>query len=215
MVLRILLLLVVAGDLTAQVVKQFRVEYRKQPTGAYSAFLVNRYAAAATAYIAQATYKVEGKQQPTAWGGDSFSYPDAGTEVPAGFESESNSLPAGAVPLTSGVIAVIYEDGFSEGDQDVVQMILAGRKRSLADVTQLLPELDKGLDKAALAKLSATLRAADLQEASKLDELITVPGVKHQYFMTAVPAWLMRDQKVEPGTYRRWRARLAVSKPAL
>jgi len=109
----------------------------------------------------------------------------------------------------------LEEDGFSEGDQDVVQMILAGRKRSLADVTQLLPELDKGLDKATLAKLSATLRAADLQEASKLDELITVPGVKHQYFMTAVPAWLMRDQKVEPGTYRRWRARLAVSKPTL
>lgn len=214
MVLRILVLLVVCNALGAQVVKQFHVEYRKQPAGTYTAFLVNRYKAAATAYIAQATYRLAGKQQPTAWGGDSYSYPDGGTEVPAGFESESNALPPGATPLTTGVIAVIYEDGFSEGDEDVVQMLLAGRRRSLGDVSQVLLELEKGVDKPAVLKLAAGLRAADMQEAAKLDDLITVPGVKHQYFMTAVPAWLMRDQAPVMDTYRRWRARLVASKPS-
>ena len=199
-----------AGSLAAQVVKQFHVEYRKQPTGVYTAFLVNRYAAAATAYIAQSTFRIEGKQQPTAWGGDSYSYPDGGTEVPSGFESESNSLPAGAVPLTSGVIAVIYEDGFSEGDENVVQMMLAGRRRSLSDVTSVLAALEKSSEKGELLRVAAQLRAADLREAANLDEFITVPGVKHQYFMTAVPAWMARDQKPEAATYKRWRARLAV-----
>ena len=201
--------------MAAQVVKQFRVEYRRQPNGVYSAFLINKYAAPVTAYIAQATFRLQGKQQPTAWGGDSYSYPDGGTEIPAGFESESNALPAGAEPLTSGMVAVIYADGFSEGDENVVQMLLAGRRRTLGDLNMLLPELAKTAEHGALLKVAATLRAADLQEAAKLDELITVPGVKHQYFMTAVPGWLMRDQKPATATYERWRANVMASKPAL
>ncbi len=215
MVLRLLVCLWISQALAAQVVKQFHVEYRKQPSGVHKAFLVNGYTAAATAYIAQATYRLEGKQQPTAWGGDSYSYSDGGTEVPAGFEAESNALPAGAVPLTSGVVAVIYEDGFSEGDQDVVQMLLAGRRRSLEDLNALLPVLEKGADQPAIIKWSAETRKADLAEAAKLDDLVTVPGVKHQYFMSAVSGWLGRDPKPDADTYRRWRARLAVSKPAL
>ena len=216
MVLRILILLLFGDLLAAQVVKQFHVEYRKQPAGGYTAFLINRYKAAATAYIAQATYRAEGKQQPTAWGGDSYSYPEGGTEVPAGFESESNALPAGAVPLTSGVIAVIYEDGFSEGDENVVQMMLAGRRRSVEDINQLIPKLRQGLDKAAVLTVAAGLRSADIQEAAKLDDLITVPGVKHQYFMTAIPAWLLRERD-QPAValYQRWHDRLLASKPAL
>ncbi len=215
MVLRILLCLLASQALTGQVVKQFHVEYRKQESGAQKAFLVNGYQAAATAYIAQATFRLQGKQQPTAWGGDSYSYPDGGTEVPAGFEAESNGLPTGAVPLTSGVVAVIYEDGFSEGDQDVVQMLLAGRRRSLEDLNALLPVLDKGADQPAIIKWSAETRKGDLAEAAKLDDLVTVPGLKHQYFMTAISGWLGRDPKPDVAVYRRWRARLAASKPTL
>lgn len=215
MVLRILILLLFCLSLSAQVVKQFKVEYRKDAAGNYNAYLINKYKAAATAFILQATYQLEGKQQPTAWGGDSYLYPDGGSEVPAGFESQSTPLPPGATPLTAGVIAVIYNDGFSEGDEDVVQMFLAGRKRSLADVNQVLQDFDKGVSKPMMSKLAANLRAADLQEAAKLDGMITVPGVKHAYFMTAVPAWLLKDQAPSADTYQRWRARLVASKPAL
>jgi len=215
MVLRIVMLLLFGNVLGAQVVRQFHVEYRKGATGVYAAFLVNRYKAAATAYIAQATYRLEGKQQPAAWGGDSYSYPDGGTEIPAGFESESNSLPAGAQPLTSGVIAAVYADGFSEGDENVVQMLLAGRRRTVTDLNQLLPQLEKATDHAALVKIAAAMRAADVAEAAKLDELITVPGVKHQYFMTAVPAWLVRDKDPKVETYRRWLVNVMASKPGL
>lgn len=215
MLLRLALLLACGNLLFAQVARQFRVEYRKQESGIYTAHLINHYTAPVTAYIAQGTYKLEGKQQPTAWGGDSYSYPDGGTEIPAGFEADSNSLPSGAEPLTSGVIAVIYADGFSEGDENVVQMMLAGRHRTMIDLNLLLLELAKPSDRETLIKLAASLRAADLQEAAKLDEMVTVPGVKHQYFMTAVPAWLARDKTPHADTYLQWQKNLMASKPAL
>jgi hypothetical protein len=80
----------------------------------------------------------------------------------------------------------------------------------------LIPKLQQGLDKAAVLVAAAGLRSADMQEAAKLDDLITVPGVKHQYFMTAVPAWLMRERdQPRAALYQRWRDRLLASKPAL
>lgn len=215
MLLRITILLVCAGSLFAQVARQFHVEYRKQANGVYAARLINKYKAPVTAYIVQATYRLEGKQQPAAWGGDSYSYPDGGTEIPPGFEAESNSLPPGAEPLTSGVIAVIYADGFAEGDEAVVQMMLAGRRRTLTDLKQVLGEMDKLRDAAAVAKMAASLKTADLAEAAQLDDMITVPGVKHQYFMTAVPAWLGRDKAPNAVTYSRWLKSVMESKPAL
>ncbi len=212
MVLRLILLLACAAALQGQVARQFKVAYRTGANGLPTAYLKNLYSAPVTAYIAQATFRFEGKQQPTAWGGDSYSYPDGGTEIPAGFEVESNSLPAGAEPLTSGVVAVIYQDGFAEGDDNVVQMMLAGRRRTLVDLAIVLKELTKRPN---VAMLAASLKAADLQEAAKLDELITVPGVKHQYFMTAVPAWLARDKNPVAETYLRWEKNVRASKPAL
>ena len=213
--LRITILLVCGSSLFAQVARQFHVEYRKQASGIYAARLINSYKAPVTAYIAQATYRLEGKQQPAAWGGDSYSYPDGGTEIPPGFEAESNSLPPGAEPLTSGVIAVIYADGFAEGDEAVVQMMLAGRRRTLIDLKKVLAEIDKLNDVTAVAKVAAALKAADLAEAAQLDDMITVPGVKHQYFMTAVPAWLGRDKMPSAATYSRWLKNIIDSKPAL
>jgi len=215
MLLRLTVFLVLLPASQAQVAKQIRVEYRKAETGVYASFLINDHPTAATAYIAQATFRLEGKQQATAWGGDSFSSPQGGTEIPAHAESESNSLPPKAQPLTSGILAVIYEDGFSEGDEDVVQMLLAGRHRTLTDLNQLLPMLARLLDRAGVVATAANLRAADMAEAAKLDDLITVPGVKHQYFMAAVPAQLMRDQRPLPALYREWLERLRASKPPL
>ncbi len=215
MLLRLSVFLVLLPASQAQVAKQIRVEYRKAAADVYTAFLINSHPAAATAYIAQATYRLEGKQQATAWGGDSFSSPQGGTEIPAHAQSESNSLPPKAQPLTSGIVAVIYEDGFSEGDEDVVQMLLAGRHRTLTDLNQLLPALARSLDRPGILATAASLRAADMAEAAKLDDLITVPGVKHQYFMTAVPAQLMRDQHPMPALYREWLERVRSSKPPL
>ncbi|MDQ6678092.1 MAG: hypothetical protein M3Z09_12430 [Acidobacteriota bacterium] len=215
MLLRLSILLFLMPSLHAQVAKQIRVEYRKGEAGVYTAFLMNSHSAAATAYIAQATYRLESRQQATAWGGDSYSTPLGGTEIPAHAESESNSLPPKGQPLTSGIVAVIYEDGFSEGDEDVVQMLLAGRRRTLTDLNQLVPVLERSLDRPTILTTAANLRAADLAEASKLDELITVPGVKHQYFMTAVPSQLLRDQHPRPAIYREWLERLHASKPPL
>lgn len=191
------------------------MEYRPAANGTYVSYLINKYQAPVTAYIAQGTYRLQGKQQPTAWGGDSYSYPDSGTEVPARGETQSNSLPPGAEPLTSGVIAVIYEDGFSEGDENVVQMLLAGRRRTLIDLNQVIARLAGPHDSIAMSQLAVTLRTGDLREAATLDEMVTVPGVKHQYFMTAVPAWLQRDKLPMSETYLRWLQRVQSSKPAL
>jgi hypothetical protein len=230
MVARAILSLLIALELCAQVAKQIHVEYRKNDRGTYTSYIRNNHGAPTTAYIAQSTYRFKGQQQPSAWGGDTLAYPQGGNEVPPHQEIESNGLQPGAEPLTCGIMAVIYADGFSEGDEDVVQMLLSGRHRSTVDLAQVIPWLKQTaagtMDGAALLQQLEALRKKDMAEAAQLDDLIDVPGVKHQYFMSAVPGNALQFFKsmkspeevrglagVLASQYEQWLGALKASKP--
>ncbi|MGI8991812.1 MAG: hypothetical protein ACR2I2_19805 [Bryobacteraceae bacterium] len=211
--------------LPAQPARDLALEYRKTEKGTYSAVLHNRHAAAATAYIAQASYRLQGKQQPTAFGGDTMAYPSGGYPLPPESASETgNSLPTGAEPLTTGIMAVIYADGFTEGDPSVVQMLLSGRHRSLLDLPSAIQWLDGAaagaLDSASVVKKLEEMRNRDTAEAKQLDEMISVPGVRHGIFMTAVPSYVAamlqsaRTPESLAAECRKWLQTLRESKPA-
>ncbi|MDQ6706778.1 MAG: hypothetical protein M3Z85_12480 [Acidobacteriota bacterium] len=208
----------------AQPARDLALEYRKTEKGIYSAVLRNRHTAAATAYIAQASYRLQGKQQPTAFGGDSMAYPSGGYALPPDSSSETgNSLPSGAEPLTTGIMAAIYADGFTEGDPSVVQMLLSGRHRSLLDLPRAIELIDQAvsgkLDTASVLKEFEAMRSRDSAEAKQLDEMISVPGVRHGIFMTAVPSYaLVAMQGARPpetlrAECRKWLETLLDSKP--
>jgi hypothetical protein len=204
-------------------VKGLRLDYRNEGDGPWNAFIRNNRPAAATAYIAQATFRLDGRQQPTAFGGDSLAYLNGGLELaPSSQTATGNSLPAHAVVLTTGFIAVIYADGVTEGDEDVVTMLLSGRHRALADLRECVPALEKVVNgemtAAALAAKLNEMKARDLAEAARLDDLITVPGVKHRYFMGSVPTQTLPLLQAGGATallpqYREWIKRLESSKP--
>jgi hypothetical protein len=215
--------------LHAQVTRELKVEYRKSDRGLYTAYIQNKHGADATAYIAQATFRYQSKQTPTAWGGDSFSYPGGGSPLPAKSTTNTNAtLPMGGEPLTTGVIAVIYADGFSEGDEAVVQMMLAGRHQSYLDLTLAIDLLQQAaeskLDAAAVTRAFEQMRSRNIAEATKLDELITVPSVKHRIFMAAVPnnalamlqgGDLQTIARAMLLQYREWQETLRNSKPSV
>lgn len=213
-----------AWTLPAQPARDLALSYRKTEKGTYSAVLRNKHAAAATAYIAQASYRLQGKQQPTAFGGDTMAYPSGGYVLPPNSSSETgNSLPPGAEPLTTGIMAAIYADGFTEGDQSVIQMLLSGRHRSFLDLPRTIQLLDQAasgkIDGASLVKQFEEMRKSDAAEAKQLDELISVPGVRHGIFMTAVPSYALTMLQSDRGPgelraeCRKWLETLRESKP--
>ncbi|MDQ6665479.1 MAG: hypothetical protein M3Z23_13940 [Acidobacteriota bacterium] len=213
-----------AWSLPAQPARDLTLEYRKTEKGIYSAVLRNRHATAATAYIAQASYRLQGKQQPTAFGGDSMAYPSGGYALPPGSSNDTgNSLPPEAEPLTTGIMAAIYADGFTEGDPSVVQMLLSGRHRSLLDLPRAIQFLDQAasgkLDSASVMKEFEGMRNRDSAEAKQLDEMISVPGVRHGIFMTAVPSYALamlqaaRPPETLSAECRKWLETLRDSKP--
>jgi hypothetical protein len=94
----------------------------------------------------------------------------------------------------------------------------------LADLRECIPLLEsaqKGeLPSAALVAKLEEMKKRDQAEAGRLDELITVPGVKHRYFMSAVPTQLVPlAQGGEAASLlpqlRDWQKRLAESKPSV
>ena len=208
-------------------VEQVHLQYRRNGAGAWSAFIRNNHRTAATAYIAQATFRQNGKQKPTAFGGDSLGFAGGYGELPPGEETDTgHGLPGDAVVLTQGFIAVIYADGSSEGDEDVVAMLLSGRHRAYVDLGDCLPKLEQAatgkLDMQALNAFFESMKTGDQAEGAKLDELIDVPGVKHRYFMSAVPTQALSllengntpDQAaLVLAECKGWRKRLAESKP--
>ncbi len=207
-----------------QVARDLKVEYQKTGPGTYTALLHNKHSADATAYIAQATFRLEGKQKPTAFGGDTLSNPGGGYSLPPGSVTEGNSLPPHAEPLTAGVLAVIYADGFSEGDEDGVQMMLAGRHRSYLDLQTAIPLLRDGaagkIETAALIQRFEEMRKADAADADQLDAMIDIPSLRHKYFMSAVPSqalqMLQRPQASLDqiaSQFEQWMRALAASKP--
>ena len=217
--------------LQAQPARDLRMEYLKTARGVYAAILKNQHGSAATAYIAQATFRHEGKQQPTAWGGDTMAFPSGGYPLPPGAVTETNNaLPPGAEPLTTGIMAAIYADGYTEGDQSVIQMLLAGRHRSCLDLPAAIQWLDLAasgkMESAALNRKFQEMRDRNLAEAKQLDELISVPSVRYAIFMTAVPnhALGILQAVLKPddlqalaitlaADYRKWLSMLRESKP--
>lgn len=217
--------------LGAQPARDLRMEYRKTDRGGYTAILKNQHGAAATAYIAQATFRHEGKQHPTAFGGDTMAYPSGGYPLPPGSVTDTNNaLPPGAEPLTTGIMAVIYADGYTEGDQSVIQMLLAGRHRSYLDLPSAIQWLEQAasgkMDGPALKRKFQEIRDRNLAEAKQLDEMISVPSVRYAIFMTAVPSHalgtlqtIQKPEELLPATltlaaeYRKWLAMLRESKP--
>jgi hypothetical protein len=229
----LLLGLFLATTLPGQVARRLHLEYKGDSHGVWTAFLTNEHDAEATAYIAQATFRYRGKQTPTAFGGDTMQFPEGGVAIPPRATIDSGrSLPAGSEPLTTGIIAVIYADGFTEGDQAAVQMLLSGRHRSLLD----LPDANGWLHEAVEGRADRTtvfqhfqqMRDSDRAEAASLDSLIEVPSLKHVYFMGAVPNHALSTLgNVPPGTafrraagmllaqYETWLKTLRESKPQL
>ena len=215
----------------AQPARDLRMEYRKTERGGYTGILKNQHGAAATAYIAQATFRHEGKQHPTAWGGDTMAFPSGGYPLPPGSVTDTNNaLPPGAEPLTTGIMAAIYADGYTEGDQSVIQMLLAGRHRSYLDLTPAIQWLEQAaagkMDGPALNRKFQEVRDRNLAEAKQLDDLISVPSVRYAIFMTAAPnhaiGMLQTVQKPDgllpvaltlAAEYRKWLALLRESKP--
>lgn len=214
----------------AQPARDLRMEYRRTDRGGYTAILKNQHGAAGTAYIAQATFRHEGKQQPTAFGGDTMAYPTGGYPLPPGSATDTNNaLPPGAEPLTTGIMAAIYADGYSEGDQSVIQMLLAGRHRSYLDLAPAIQWLEQAasgkMDAVTLNRKFHELRDHNLAEAKQLDDLIAVPSVRYAIFMTAVPNHAIGALQTVPkdglppvaltlaSEYRKWAAMLRESKP--
>ncbi len=207
-----------------QVARDLKVEYKKTGEGTFTAFLHNKHKADATAYIAQATFRIDGKQKPTAFGGDTLANPGGGYPLLPDSVTEGNSLPPHSEPLTAGVLAVIYADGFSEGDEDGVQMMLAGRHRSYLDLQKALALLREAAEgkilPVVLLQRFEEMRKADAADADQLDEMIDIPSLRHKYFMSAVPSnavrMLQNPQVSIPAIqaqFEQWMQALAVSKP--
>ncbi len=208
-------------------VKDFRLEYRKTPSGAYTAILHNDHSAAVTAYIAQAAYDESGRERHTSLGGDTLGFTNGQeSELPAHRDMDTgHSLPLGAgPPAATRILAVIYADGATEGEDEVVAMLLAGRHRAYADLQKSIPALEKALGAdsklPSLLALFQSMQARDEAEGESLDELQDAPGrMRYRFFLSAVPAQGMQFlQAGEPpaqllARFRVWRDRLAASKP--
>ena len=93
---------------------------------------------------------------------------------------------------------------------------------------EALMQTGRSADGAALIKSFEQMRSRNISEASKLDELITVPSVKHRIFMAAVPAnaiamlqsaRMAGELQVMASSmlpqYREWLAALKNSKPPI
>jgi hypothetical protein len=207
-------------------VKDMVLEYKRAPNGSYTAVIHNHHPAAATAYVAEAYFDSgTGREQRTAFGGDSLSRLDGGgIEVHPGDQSMGYSLPPGATPTSTGFPAAIYADGYTEGNEDVVSMLLSGRARCYADLKQLIPVLDKlaqnqiGPDE--VTKMVEKMAERDREDGKDLDGMVANSGLRYQFFMGAVPAQAMErlqsgaSPTMAPG-FHAWLKRLEESKPSL
>lgn len=212
---------------TSANVKELTLEYKPSLDGSRRAVVHNKHGAAATAYLAEAYVETVEGQRLTSFGGDSLDYPDGGgIEIPGNSEKTMpNSLPPGFDTRSTGFMVAVYADGFTEGDEDIVAMILSGRQRALRDLNECLPKLEKaaasGATAAELAHTFEAMRSRDRDEAQKLDGMTARSGVRYRYFMTAVPEHALETLGGQAGAgallkpFREWRTKLMQSKPSL
>jgi hypothetical protein len=208
-------------------VKDMVLEYRPNANGALVAVIHNHHAAAATAYVAEAYFDsgAGGHEQRTAFGGDALGHLDGGgIEVHPGDQNMGYSLPGGANPTSTGFSAAIYADGYTEGNEDIVSMLLSGRAQSYADLKQLIPELEKldhhQITQDDVIKMLERMAAKDKAEGKDLDSMVARSGLRYQFFVGAVPAQAMEKLQAGAGTaiapeFRAWLKRLEESKPSL
>lgn len=207
-------------------VKDMVLEYKRGAGGTYTAVIHNHHPTAATAYIAEAYFDSgTGREQRTAFGGDSLSHLDGGgIEVHPGDQSMGYSLPPGAAPTSTGFPAAIYADGYTEGNEDVVSMLLSGRARSYADLKALIPVLEKlarnEIAQDEVIQVVQKMAAHDRDDGKDLDGMVANSGLRYQFFMGAVPAQAMERLQSGAGAgmaaeFRAWLKRLEESKPSL
>lgn len=210
-------------------VKELTLEYKPTLNGGRQAVVHNLHGAAATAYLAEAYVETADGQRLTSFGGDALEYPDGGgIEVPAKTEKAMpNSLPPGYDTRSTGFMVAVYADGFTEGDEDIVAMILSGRQRALSDLNECLPKLEKAAAGAMtaeeLSRQFEAMRSRDRAQAATLDGMTARSGVRYRYFMTAVPDHALEaltgfgrsDLSGLAKQFRDWRVKLQQSKPGL
>lgn len=199
-----------------------RLEYRKNSLGSYSAVFSNRHNAAVTAYIAQASFTQGGRERHASIGGDTLGFTN-GEEVafPAGQDTDTGrALPGNESASATRVLAAIFADGATEGDDEVVAMLLSGRHRALLDLNASIPELEKTRSSSELLLFFQAMAAKDEAEGASLDQLQDAPGrMRYRFFMSAVPARALQILEAA-GTaetlraeFRDWQKRLLASKP--
>lgn len=207
-------------------VKDMVLEYKRSANGAYVAVIHNHHPAAATAYVAEAYFDGGGqREQRTAFGGDALGHLDGGgIEVHPGDQTMGYALPGGSAPTSTGFSAAIYADGYTEGNEDVVSMLLSGRERSYEDLKQLVPALDKlaqnQISQEEVMKLLDKMSARDREDGKDLDSMVARSGLRYQFFMGAVPTQAMERLQSGAGAglaaeFRAWMKRLEDSKPSL
>jgi hypothetical protein len=159
-----------------------------------------------------------------------MSYSDGGNiEVQASSDRNMNQIiPRDAGSQSTGFVAAVWADGYTEGDEDVVSMMLSGRQQSYKNLKEALPALEKSargeVNAAELTKLFAAMQARDEKEASELDEMVAYSGLHYRYFMAVVPA--EATNRLQAGgdsgrvkallaEFQAWKKRLEETKPAM
>lgn len=212
---------ILAIQLMGAEARDLHLEYRKNEGGVYEAYLRNRRSAPVTAYLADASYDDNGRERHTALGGDTLGFTN-GEDQPVPAEAEvdaGRSLPRHAVPGATRVLAAIYADGATDGEDDVVAMLLAGRHRAYADLKEAIAELEKG-SSPSLPAFFEHMQEKDQSDSAELDDIEDAPGrMRYRFFVTAVPTAGLQTLQ-SGGTaesllarFRAWRQKLAESKP--
>ncbi len=225
MLRKLLMLTLITGSrplLRAAEPQDLHLEYRRNAAGVYTAFLQNRHAAAVTAYIAEASYREGTRERHSAIGGDTLGFSNGeDAEVPPMKDTDTGRpLPVNAPASAARVLAVIFADGKTEGEDEVVAMLLSGRHRALADLEESLKILAQNNQQQKLLSLFESMQARDQEEGATLDELQDAPGrMRYRYFMSAVPT--AGIQALHSGAtaatlrarFEDWRKRLSESRP--
>jgi hypothetical protein len=200
------------------------VEYVRDSAGVYQAHLHNARNSAVTAYLVQASMHLGGRERHTAFGGDTLGFANGSSaELPPHSDSTpGHTLPHGAEPAALYVAAVIYADGSTEGDEEIVAMLISGRHRAWADLKESIPALEKSaagqLPVDQLVVMFEKMQARDQSEGSELDQMLEISNLKYSYFISAVPTMAIGmlqggDASGTLARFRDWQRRLSASKP--
>lgn len=201
-----------------------KLEYRKNASGIYTAILTNRRNAAVTAYIAEASYNDGARERHSAMGGDTlgFSNGEDAELAPLKDTDIGRPLPRNESATATRVLAAVFADGVTEGEDDVIAMLLSGRHRALADLNESLKMLAQPASADKLLSFFQEMQTRDQEEGARLDDLQDAPGrMRYRYFMSAVPASALQVLQSRGSTavllarFQDWRKRLAESKPSV